>query len=119
MQLTEITYEGQPPIDAYGPNFFRVMEEVQQGPLAILPKGIITWTGFDDMDALISAASEYDVIFIGTGADIAPLPAEVKTQLEAVNVPFEVMGTPAACRTYNVLLSEGRRVAIAALPVAE
>ncbi|KAB7616252.1 hypothetical protein F9L33_05745 [Amylibacter sp. SFDW26] len=119
MQLTEITYEGQPPIDAYGPNFFRVMEQVQEGPLAILPKGVIKWNGFDDLDQLIKAATEYDVIFIGTGKDIAPLPASVKTALEAVNVPFEVMGTPAACRTYNVLLSEGRRVAIAALPVSE
>ncbi len=119
MQLTEITYEGQPPIDAYGPNFFRVMEQIQEGPLAILPKGIVQWTGFDDWNDLIASASEYDVIFIGTGADIAPLPSKVKAQLEAVDVPFEVMGTPAACRTYNVLLSEGRRVAIAALPVSE
>ena len=119
MQLTEITYEGQPPIDAYGPNFFRVMEQIQEGPLAILPKGIVQWAGFDDWNDLIAAAPEYDVIFIGTGKDIAPLPAKAKAELEAVAVPFEVMGTPAACRTYNVLLSEGRRVAIAALPVSE
>lgn len=117
MQLTEITYTGQPPIDAYGPGFFRVMDVVQEGPLAILPKGIIGWKGLDDWSDLIEAISEYDVIFLGMGADIAPLPAAAKTKLEEAGVPFEVMGTPAACRTYNVLLSEGRRVAIAAIPV--
>jgi uncharacterized protein len=117
MQLTEITYTGQPPIDAYGPGFFRVMEVVQEGPLAILPKGIVAWKGLEDWSELMAAASEYDVIFVGTGADIAPLPAKLRVKLEEANVPFEVMGTPAACRTYNVLLSEGRRVAIAAMPV--
>jgi uncharacterized protein len=117
MELTEITYEGQPPIDAYGPGFFRVMEVVQEGPLAILPEGIVAWKGLNDWAALVAAASEYDVIFFGMGADIAPLPAAAKKKLEKAGVPFEVMGTPAACRTYNVLLSEGRRVAIAAIPV--
>ena len=57
------------------------------------------------------------MIFVGTGEDIALLPAAGKEKLEKVGVPYELMATPAACRTYNVLLSEGRRVAIVALPI--
>ena len=37
--------------------------------------------------------------------------------LEEAGIGVEVMSSPAACRTYNVLLSEGRRVALALLPV--
>ena len=117
MQLNEIKYEGQPPIDAYGPGFFRVYGQVQEGPLLILPDGIKSWTGHGDWDVIIQAAGDFDVIFVGMGADISPLAASDKHVLEQANVAFEAMGTPAACRTYNVLLSEGRRVAIAVLPV--
>lgn len=117
MQLTEITYEGQPPIDAYGPGYFRVFEVVQEGPLMILPAGVAAWKGLSDWADVIAATSEFDVIFVGMGADIAPLPATAKKKLEKAGVAFELMATPAACRTYNILLSEGRRVAIAAMPV--
>jgi uncharacterized protein len=117
MELNEIRYTGQPPVDAYGPGFFRVREVVQDGPLAILPSGVATWGGLNDWTSVIAARSEYDVVFVGMGADIAPLPAKAKAKLEKADVPYDVMSTPAACRTYNVLLSEGRRVAIVALPV--
>jgi len=117
MQLTEIDYEGQPPVDAYATGYFRVNEQVMNGPLLITPQGIMDWKGLDDWDAIIKMAADFDVIFIGMGADIAALPMAAKTVLEAANVPFEIMASPAACRTYNVLLSEDRRVAIAALPL--
>ncbi len=117
MELNEIRYTGQPPVDAYGPGFFRVREVVQDGPLAILPSGVESWKGLSDWVTVIAARAEYDVIFVGMGAQIAPMPASAKAKLEKADVPFEMMSTPAACRTYNVLLSEGRRVAIVALPV--
>jgi len=53
------------------------------------------------------------VLLIGKGADIAPLTRETRAALEAAGLGFEVMSTPSACRTYNVLLTEGRRVAAA------
>jgi len=46
-----------------------------------------------------------------------PLPKALTARLEAAGVGVEVMSTPSACRTYNVLLGEGRRVALAVLPV--
>lgn len=117
MQLNEINFEGQPPVDAYAAGYFRVNEQVLNGPLLIAPQGITDWQGLDDWDAIIKMAADFDVIFIGMGADIAALPVAAKTALEAANVPYELMASPAACRTYNVLLSEDRRVAIAALPI--
>jgi uncharacterized protein len=41
----------------------------------------------------------------------------MRTTLEEAGIGVEVMNSPSACRTYNVLLSEGRRIALAALPV--
>ena len=44
-------------------------------------------------------------------------PASLRARLEEVGLGVEAMNSPAACRTYNVLLAEGRRVAVALLPV--
>lgn len=117
MQLHEITFEGQPPIDGYGPGFFRVQGKVHTGNLFISKAGAQAWDGYGDLAPLIAACADYDVVFVGTGAEIAPLPKAVRAALEEAGVPFEVMGSPSACRTYNILLSEDRRVALAALAV--
>ena len=117
MQLTEITFSGQPPIDAYGPGFFRVQNQVHQGPLLMLPDGPVEWAGFKDVKPLLLANPACDVLLIGTGEVIAQLPKTLRAKLEKAEIPFELMSSPSACRTYNVLLSEGRRVGIAALTV--
>ena len=118
MEMTEIKFGDQPPIDAYGPGFFRVNEQVYEGGVLILPDGEVRkWGGWSDLDAITGAAKSVDVLFLGTGANIAPLPAKAQKALEEADVPFDVMSSPSAARTYNVLLSEGRRVAVAVLPV--
>ncbi len=54
---------------------------------------------------------------MGTGVEIAHIPKDLRRDLEAAGIGVEVMNSPAACRTYNVLVAEGRRVALAALVV--
>jgi len=115
MRLTEIAYDNSKPIDGYGPGFFRIGGDVYDGPVLVLPEGIKPWGGYDDKCALTKA--DVDVIFVGTGAEIAHVPAVFRAELEEAGLGVESMATPAACRTYNVLLSEGRRVALALLPV--
>ncbi|PLS22051.1 Mth938-like domain-containing protein [Neptunicoccus cionae] len=117
MKFTEVTFDGQPPVDAYGPGFFRVENQPRDGALLLSAKGITGWGGLEDPAPLLALADSYDILFVGTGADIAPLPATLRETLEEAGVAAEVMSSPSACRTYNILLSEGRRVAIAALPV--
>jgi len=51
------------------------------------------------------------------GPAIAPLPRPFREALEEAGIGVEPMSSPAACRTYNVLLGEGRRIAAALLPV--
>lgn len=117
MRLNEIVYTDAKPIDGYGEGFFRIGGEVYEGALVVMPDGIAPWGGYDDPSPLLKAAGAVDVIFVGTGAEIAFLPADLRTQLEDAGLGVEVMASPNACRTYNVLLSEGRRVGLALLPV--
>ena len=117
MRLNEIQYTDAKPIDGYGPGFFRIGGELVDGPVLVLPTGVSAWGGFDDSAALLALVGQVDVIFIGTGAEIAHIPSAFREALEEVGLGVESMGSPAACRTYNILLSEGRRIAAALLPV--
>lgn len=117
MRLTEIDYSGPPPVDSYGPGFFRVGGEVHRGGLLLLRSGAQSWGGYDDAVRLLEAAGGIDVLLVGTGPETAPLPAELRDALDAAGVGVEIMASPAACRSYNMLLAEGRRVALAALPI--
>jgi len=114
-----VDFDGRLPIDGYAPGGFRVGGRVHRGPLALVPEGIVAWTGPPDFEALVERAGAFDVLLVGTGATIAPpegLPA-AQVRLEAAGAGVEFMSTPSACRTYNVLLGEGRRVAAALVPV--
>lgn len=117
MRLNEIVFNDAKPVEGYGPGFFRIGGQVIQGPVITAPSGTRTWGGFDDIAALEALVTETDVIFIGTGAEVAHLPQGLRAQLEEAGVGLEAMASPAAARTYNVLLSEGRRVALAMLPI--
>lgn len=117
MRLTEITYDSAKPIDGYGPGFFRVDGQVLRGGCLITPWDAGAWGGYADTAAPLSLLGRIDVLFVGTGAEIAHVPPAFRASLEDAGIGVEVMNTPAACRTYNVLLSEGRRVAAALFPV--
>ena len=119
MRLNEITFTDAKPIEGYGPGFFRIGGTVFHGPVLAGPEGITSWGGYADDALLLGLAGKVDVLFVGTGNDIAHLPAALQQSLEDAGLGVEVMASPAACRTYNVLLSEGRRIALALIPVAE
>ncbi|GLQ34733.1 membrane protein [Amylibacter marinus] len=117
MQVNEITFSNQLPIDAYGPGFFRVDEKVLSGPVFVTPSGVRAWQGLEDFEPLIQSQAHVDVLLIGMGPNLVPLSRALRDALDHAEVPYEIMSSPSACRTFNVLLSEGRRVAVAAIPV--
>jgi uncharacterized protein len=117
MRLNEITFTDARPIDGYGPGFFRIAGQVVQGDVCVLPTGVQPWGGYGDTATLIRARDGLDVLFIGTGAEVAHVPAAFRAALEEGGLAVESMASPTACRTYNVLLSEGRRVGVALFAV--
>ncbi|ATX66130.1 Mth938-like domain-containing protein [Roseinatronobacter bogoriensis] len=117
MRLNEIDFGAAQPVEGYGPGFFRIGGEAHEAPLLVLPDQVRGWGGYDDVDTLLELAGQVDVLFIGTGEQIAHIPAGLRGTLEDAGLGVEIMDSPAACRTYNVLLSEQRRVALAVLPV--
>lgn len=117
MRLTEITYDQAHPIESYGPGFVRIRGRVLRGPALITPWDAGGWGGWDDTAAPLTLAGRIDVLFAGTGAEVAHVPRSFRDAMEAAGMGVEGMNTPAACRTYNVLLAEGRRIAVALIPV--
>ena len=117
MRLNEVNYAEGAPVEGYGPGFFRVGGAVHPAPLAILPEGVTVWGGLSDAETLLAAADRIDVLLVGMGPEIAHLPGALRDALDAAGIGAEVMSSPQACRTYNVLLGEGRRVGLALLPV--
>ena len=117
MQLNEIDYPGARPVDGYGPGFFRIGGQVYQGAVLTGEAGTSSWRGYDDKTVLLELAGRVDVLIVGTGVEIAHIPAGLRREIEAAGMGVEVMNSPAACRTYNVLVGEGRRIALALFPV--
>lgn len=117
MHLTEVDFGASIPVEGYGADFFRLGGVAHKAPLMAVAGQITPWGGYADSETLIALAGRVDVLLIGTGGQIAHIPAQLRAQLEDAGLGVEVMDSPAACRTYNVLLSESRRVALAVLPV--
>ena len=119
MRTYAVDFAGRLPVDGYGAGGFRVAGTVHHGPLALVPEGRVAWGGPPDFAALVERAADFDVLLVGTGAALA-VPdgfATARGLIEAAGAGVELMATPSACRTYNVLLGEGRRVAAALIPV--
>ena len=117
MQIEEIQFDDAQPVDGYGPGFFRVGGARLDGAVIVTAAGAKTWAGLDDVETLTALAAEIDVILFGSGEKMTGAPAALTRAVEAAGMGLEPMASPQACRSYNILLAEGRRVALAALPV--
>ena len=120
MRITEIDLEGRRPIDGYGPGGFRVAGAWHAGSLVLTPAGLHAFEApldATDLGPVLAQATEIDVVVIGQGGEIAPLARPLREALEAAGIGVELMSTASACRTYNVLLAEDRRVAAVLMAV--
>ena len=119
MHVNEVKYFDAIPIDSYGSGFFRIEGKILKSGIVCSRSGVSLWTGYEDFNILEELQYKIDVLFVGTGNEICQVPESFRKRLQEIDLALEIMSTPSACRTYNVLLSEGRRIAIAALPVDE
>ena len=120
MHLNEINLTGRLPVDSYGAGGFRIDDEWHSGSVVLSPGGLHGFTApvdLEDLVPLVAQAAEIDVVLIGQGAEIAPLAAPLRVALEEARLGVEIMSTASACRTYNMLLAEDRRVAVVLVAV--
>jgi uncharacterized protein len=110
-------------ITAYGPGFIEVNAQRIEHALLLMPEQpIAAWApaSFEDLvaahfDAVLAA--EPEVVLLGTGARQRFAHPRLTAALIARRIGVESMDTGAACRTYNILMTEGRKVMAALLPV--
>ncbi|PSJ58619.1 Mth938-like domain-containing protein [Pseudaminobacter soli (ex Li et al. 2025)] len=122
--IREAHFPGRAPIEAYGNGGFRFADMSHRGSLLCLPSGIYGWEpasppalSVDDFARVLAEAAEIQILLVGTGTDLRPLPAALRTALREVHISADPMSTGAAVRTYNVLLAEDRAVAAALIAV--
>lgn len=68
-------------------------------------------------DMLLIAETQPEVVLIGTGKTLQFPAADCIATLQQQNLGYEIMDTAAACRTFNVLVSEGRTVTLAVMMI--
>lgn len=119
MKLQRTQTAGQNTFTGYGEDYVSVNGERHGDNLIVLPDRLIPgWTqanfdtlGLGDFEQL--AALDTEIILLGTGKQLRfPRPQLLRPLIQAQK-GLEVMDIHAACRTYNILLSEGRHVAAA------
>jgi uncharacterized protein len=114
---------GRPVIQSYAADGFRISGTRHAGAVLVFADGVASWSvttpvALDALAPAIARRADFDLLLIGC-ADVAlDLAPELLARLRAEGVVAEPMGTGAACRTYNLLQAEGRRIAAALLPPA-
>ncbi|MGE0257894.1 MAG: Mth938-like domain-containing protein [Alphaproteobacteria bacterium] len=106
-------------IERYAASGFRVSGAIYLGPVLVFPDRTEAWAeaaftigGL----AAVLAHGDVELLLLGFGRRVLPVGAELRGALKARGIAVEPMDTGAACRTYNMLVGEDRRVAAALLP---
>lgn len=117
MRFAQDSTSGINVIRAYGNGELRVNESVHRGAVILSGTTVIAAENIHNLDELIALdvsrtlALEPELVLLGTGTRQIFPPASYGAQFLRAGIGFEVMDTSAACRTFNVLVSEQRRVA--------
>ena len=127
MDVTPLIRDGQQIIQSYTAGVFRISGISYEGAVVVSPSETVAWDdapetiealSVESFKALIKKSDEIDVVLLGTGTKMAFVSPKLRQELSAKGLSVDVMDTGAACRTYNVLMAEGRRV-VAVLMVSE
>ncbi|WP_085902740.1 Mth938-like domain-containing protein [Kiloniella majae] len=116
--------EGKQVIEKYGNGRFMVSDHYHEGSILVLPDLTEAWSvqhfseiSLETLNPFVEKASEIEVLIIGCGAKGEFITPTFRNSLKEKGLIVDAMDTGAACRTYNVLLSEGRNVAAALIAV--
>ena len=125
MEFTPVSAPGFQVVESYGDLRFRVSGVLYPGSVLVRPERTQAWAATDMAGVTLESlapllaeeAAGIEVILLGCGPAMAPVSSTLRSALRERGIGIEPMDTGAACRTYNVLLSEQRRVAAALIAV--
>ena len=109
---------GRQVINGYGDGGFRISGQRFEGSVLVFPDRTLAIVlpsaaalTVHHLHEILAATPAVELVLLGTGLAIAPPPPAIRAILRERRIGLELMDTGAACRTYNVLMAEDRRVA--------
>ena len=118
MQLTPETGGNENLVRTISPGRIRVRDEVYTASVILTAETVLEWPcrsvpalTLSDFEPILKLGPE--VVLLGSGLTLKFPGREIGIHFGVQGIGFEVMDTAAACRTYNLLVHEGRRVAAA------
>lgn len=112
-------------IASYGPQLFRISGQIHTSSIIVFPDRTIGWpvasidaVTAESFAAIREAVPPVEVLLLGVGSRNVPVPAALRRELREAGIVLDSMDTGAACRTYNVLMAEDRRVAAALIALS-
>lgn len=115
LKLHQSRFAGQNAFSGYGEGHVLINGERRDSSVVVLPDEVRDWPGGSlEADALSPLRSlPVEILLLGTGRRLRFPAAALIVAFRQQGLGLEVMDTQAACRTYNILLAEGRKVGAA------
>jgi len=124
VDITPLIPEGRQVIQGYGDGRFRIAGTIHAGSVIVFAEQTLAWpvTTYEQITAeslrmVADRAAGLDLLIVGLGPQFRAPIASVSRDLMAIGIAVEFMDTGAACRTFNLLLGDGRPVAAALIAV--
>ena len=124
LDISPVDFEGRNIIQSYGNGKFQISDKEYDHSVLVFPDQIIPWSPIDtnnlivdDFKKVLTVGPIVELLVLGCGKTTWFLPLSLRDELKEMGLVLEPMDTGAACRTFNVLLGEDRRIAAALMLV--
>ena len=124
LEISPVNFEGRNIIQSYGNGKFQISDKQYDHSVLVFPDQIIPWSPMDtnnlivdDFKKVLTVGPIVELLLLGCGKTTWFLPLPLRDELKELGLVLELMDTGAACRTFNVLLGEDRRIAAALMLV--
>ena len=125
MEITPAIPGDRQVIAGYGAGLFRISGVVHNSSVIVFTDRTIAWPvqsldelTIDSLAPVREADPAVEVLLLGVGGQNALVPSALRKALRDAGIVLDSMDTGAACRTYNVLMAEDRRVAAALIALS-
>ena len=119
-EVAPVDPRGRSVIQSYGDGRFRISGTILTGSVIVLVDAVLPWpegdagtVSIESLAAVVDADPAVEILLLGTGRTMRPLDPRLRAALKRHGIVGDAMDTGAACRTFNVLAGEDRRVAAA------